>query len=443
MRIHKLMNTVYGRVFRGFVIVILMGISASSTSADTEYFAYITNTVDGTVSVIDTGSNTVIATIPVGDLPWGVAATPDGRRVYIGNGISSDVSVIDGLSFNVVATVAVGGRANGVAISPDGTTVYVAITDGLGRVVVIDTASNTVIATVAVGAFAYGIAVHPEGTFVYVANQIGQTVSVIDTTNLSVVATVPIPGPQAVAVNPQGTRVYVSQDRGMAVIDTSNNTLIATVPLSLGCWSIAVDPAGNFVYAVEEGFVAVIDADSNTVLTEVAVGHDTRGVSVSPDGNRVYVANHTDDSVSVIDTTSLSVIATVSVGTRPIAFGQFVSLKRELAVPIDIKPNSFPNSINIGSNGSVPVALLSTTTFDAITVNPSTVTLASAPVRLRGNGTSMSSFQDVNGDGLLDLVIHVSTEALQLSVVDTEAVLEGRTHNGMRIRGTDSVRIVQ
>ena len=43
--------------------------------------AYITNNSDNSVSVIDTATNTVTATIPVGDGPFGVAVTPDGSKV--------------------------------------------------------------------------------------------------------------------------------------------------------------------------------------------------------------------------------------------------------------------------------------------------------------------------------------------------------------------------
>ena len=50
-------------------------------------------------------------------------------------------------------------------------------------------------------------------------------------------------------------------------------------------------------------------------------------------------------------------------------------------VTIDIKPGSYPNSINIGSEGNVPVAVFSTYTFDATTIDPLTVTLASAPIK--------------------------------------------------------------
>ena len=113
-----------------------------------------------------------------------------------------------------------------------------------------------------------------------------------------------------------------------------------------------------------------------------------------------------------------------------------------LPVTIDIKPGSFPNTIKLGSGGTVPVAIFSTTTFDARTVDPLSVTLASAPVGLKGKGKPMTSVQDVNGDGLLDLVVHVDTSALQLNQTDTVAVLKGKTSGGTVIGGTDSVRVV-
>ena len=113
-----------------------------------------------------------------------------------------------------------------------------------------------------------------------------------------------------------------------------------------------------------------------------------------------------------------------------------------IPVIVDIKPGSYPNSINLGSGGTVPVAILSTATFDARTVDPPTITVASAPVRLKGQGTSMSSIEDVNADGLPDLVVHVTTSALQLAETETTALVEGKTYSGQRIRGTDTVRVV-
>jgi probable HAF family extracellular repeat protein len=120
--------------------------------------------------------------------------------------------------------------------------------------------------------------------------------------------------------------------------------------------------------------------------------------------------------------------------------GAFVAFPA-VAVGIDVKPGSSANTINLGSSGTVALAILSSASFDAKTVDPLTVTLASAPVKLRGKGTAMASFEDVNRDGRLDLVVHVDTSALQASDTDVQVRLQGRTYGGIFIVGTDSIRV--
>jgi hypothetical protein len=119
-----------------------------------------------------------------------------------------------------------------------------------------------------------------------------------------------------------------------------------------------------------------------------------------------------------------------------------VEILKAIEVEIDIKPGSFPNSINLGSKGTVPVAIFSSADFDAAIVDPETVTLAGAGVKIKGKGTPMASLEDVNGDGLPDLVVHVLTQALELTEGDEVAVLEGKTFNGTPIIGKDLIRVV-
>ena len=59
---------------------LLLGLTAEAAP-----FAYISNFTSNTVSVIDTASNTVTATVAVGTDPYGVAVSPDGARVYVTN----------------------------------------------------------------------------------------------------------------------------------------------------------------------------------------------------------------------------------------------------------------------------------------------------------------------------------------------------------------------
>ena len=115
-----------------------------------------------------------------------------------------------------------------------------------------------------------------------------------------------------------------------------------------------------------------------------------------------------------------------------------------ITVEIDIKPGSYPNSINLGSHGLIPVAILSSAEFDATTVDPDTVTLSGAGVAVRGKGDkSMAHQEDINGDGRLDLVVQVGTTNLDPdSFQDGYAILTGPTFDGQDIEGEDEITIV-
>ena len=58
-------------------------------SANADGFVYVTNTFSQNVSVIDRATNTVVATVSVGDNPEGVAVTPDGTSVFVTNNNSN------------------------------------------------------------------------------------------------------------------------------------------------------------------------------------------------------------------------------------------------------------------------------------------------------------------------------------------------------------------
>ena len=66
--------------------------------------------------MIDTASNTIVATIPVGKRPWNMALTPDGRKLYVACGRSNAVAVIDTGSNQKIADVPVGELPWGVVI---------------------------------------------------------------------------------------------------------------------------------------------------------------------------------------------------------------------------------------------------------------------------------------------------------------------------------------
>ena len=122
-------------------------------------------------------------------------------------------------------------------------------------------------------------------------------------------------------------------------------------------------------------------------------------------------------------------------------FYKLQSLTYRFGQPVEVDIKS--GNINLRSRGKVPVAILSTEAFDASAIDPVTVTIAGAPIHVKPNGTLASSLQDVNGDGLLDLVVHISTTELKLTTFDSEALVEGRTVDGKGFWGTDNIAVVE
>ncbi len=116
-------------------------------------------------------------------------------------------------------------------------------------------------------------------------------------------------------------------------------------------------------------------------------------------------------------------------------------LVQTMTVTIDIKPGEGPAPINAKSKGSIPVAVLSGPTFDAVTqVDQTSLTFGHT-----GSEKSLafcSGPQDVNGDGLLDLVCHFDTQLTQFQAGDTKGILKGKILGGNTITGTDAVVIV-
>ena len=104
-------------------------------------------------------------------------------------------------------------------------------------------------------------------------------------------------------------------------------------------------------------------------------------------------------------------------------------------VTIDIVPGSTQNVINLLSQGTVMVAVISEVDFDALTIDGATVLFADAPVA--------SSFShDVNTDGITDMIFHFDIQSLSLDTSSTSAKLIGTTLGGDGFEGEDSVTIV-
>jgi YVTN family beta-propeller protein len=203
----------------------------------------VTNNGSNKVSVIDTGTNSVVASITVENNPDGIAINPAGTRVYVANRGSDSVSVIDTGTNQVMDTMKIGWLPYGVAVNPSGTRIYVTSERTSGKpsftVINVSNDANQVVDTVEVGLVPAGIVVNPAGTLIYVGDYVDNKISVVDANTNRVISTVQVGynssvemySPSYVAINLSGTRVYATSfiDKDVVVIDTNTNKEITGI----------------------------------------------------------------------------------------------------------------------------------------------------------------------------------------------------------------------
>ena len=309
--------------------------------------AYVANALSKSISIIDTKSLAVVnGGVPLDGAPRDIAVTADGRFAYIPIQSPDGVRILDlsNNTFNPVPNIADGSSPEGVAISPNGALVYVA-NSGNDTVMVIDAASNVVTTSIqlVVGAAPSKVAFSPgDSTRAYVTEFAGSAVAVIDTAVGSPTANTVL-GVIPVGANPRGLavlngRVYAA-DFGSNTVSVIDGTLLGqptpppvVVGQSPGAIAISnVPSAGQIAYVTSftDGTVSVIDTSSNLVVATI---QDTSGqpaaVAITPDGRFALVTNVVTDqngsaltgAVSVIDTLTDQVAPTsIPVGVLPIA----------------------------------------------------------------------------------------------------------------------------
>jgi hypothetical protein len=106
-------------------------------------------------------------------------------------------------------------------------------------------------------------------------------------------------------------------------------------------------------------------------------------------------------------------------------------------VVLDIRPGRETNPINPKSTRKLPVAILTTDTLDATSVN-------AAEVRFGAKGIEAApvlvGVDDVNHDGRPDLLLHFNTQDTGIRCGDTAAVLTGQTFSEQPIQGSDTIQ---
>jgi YVTN family beta-propeller protein len=308
--------------------------------AQAEPFAYIPNYNDGTVSVIDCASDTVVHTFEVGGRPASVAVHPNGLFVYIGNR-DDYISIYSTVTQEVITTVPVCDVVE-MVIHPDGSPIFMTgdctwnySGQKYNCVQMFSTVTNSqnmecgISHSTGWDGRSRGVALDPNGEKIYIGlpYRKGVVATDADTAGLDRFIEIgEVPG--GLAVSPDNIWVYTL----LKDADTYS-------AISVDDWVVYIDGHASvdnpraITLSPDGDFLFIANYDSNDLFflelfvgsEFINVGQGPVGVDVHPMGGKVYVVNSGSDSVSVIDVASRQVIKTIAVGDKPTVSGHFIS----------------------------------------------------------------------------------------------------------------------
>ena len=329
------------------LILALMTMPLVSASAGT---LLVANKSEATVSLVDTETSEILATLPTGNAPHEIDVSPNGRFALVGNYGTRDepgssLTVIDVQAAKVVKTIELGdySRPHGI-VWLDNERALITVEENQALIKV-DIGSGEILDKIDTDAeVSHMVAVAREHGLAFVANIGSGSVTVIDLALGTRLANVPTgEGAEGIAVTPNGRRVWVTNraEDTISVLNASGRTEIAQI--DAGAFPIRVE-------ATADGrFMLVTNAKGNDLsvfstkemkevgrvsFTAVSKGDDGRlfsdrfgdssvpiGIEIVDSEHRAYVAHANADDISIIDLREWKVIGTLSAGKEPDGMG--------------------------------------------------------------------------------------------------------------------------
>ena len=228
----------------------------------------------------------------------------------------------------------------------------------------IDRANGGVVSTVTTAYMPTGIALNTRTDRAYIAHNSAELV-VLDTDKPALIARVPVPRThqegRRIAVSERLDRVYLKrrnsaysspQTGAIDVIDGATHQLRSSIPIPNLSVDLAVDDTRGRIYVSAGSTLHVYDAETETLITSVDVGGRSGMMALNPVTGRIYMLTG-EDEVTVIDTSSLTPVASVA-------------LEKELIFRSVLAVNTTTNKIFVGGDGNVTVVNGATNSVEAV-----------------------------------------------------------------------------
>ena len=281
----------------------------------------VSNTADNTISIIDLETFEVRATLRLGAAPEHMQLSPGGELLAVGNIEGGTVSLVSLAAEREIARIPGLSQPHNLTFSPDGSKLYVANL-GAGHVSVIDVAKARVVDEIPVaeprlivakatdpGADYQGIinvTASADGRFGFAASGEAGMLAVIDLERGEKVTTLKLGDrPWRAYASADGRYMIVPNngDATVSIVSTTTLEVVATLPGAVGVTGVNTDASGKiaFVISRSEEKIVLLDLESLSPAGKIALpGKPETGV-LSPHGRKLYVALSGVGKVAVID----------------------------------------------------------------------------------------------------------------------------------------------
>lgn len=300
---------------------------------------FVVNGADSSITVIDAATRTVAGTIELTSAPYPhhLYRSGDGTSLLVavpgvdlsaghdggghgGHAGGGAVMKLDSATGTTLAVAELDAPNHNAIFAPGGAEVWTSQMTEPGSVVVLDAATLAPRQTLAAGAMPAEVTFSPDGSRAFVANSGESSISVFDVASKQAVQTIAVGRTPVGAWPGRDGIMYVDNelDRTLSAIDPATLTVVRTYDLGFTPAFAAVAPNGElWVTDTDGGKLVVYAAGADSRVAEVATGAGAHAIAFSDDGAAAYVTNQAAETVSILDTATRSVQATVPVGAAP------------------------------------------------------------------------------------------------------------------------------
>ena len=300
---------------------LLPGISAfassgSSLTADSlAGVMYVQNSNSNSISIVDLATNAILRNITVDGTPHNIKLSEDQLTLYIltSDRDSGTIFMLNTTSNELMNEIPTEVSVQDIAVFNG--TMYASDVRG-GKVLVMNL-NGTLVDEIDVGSRPQYMEVRPDGQVLYVT-RLGGPISVVDLEQKLVIKEIDSGDmPHRLSFTNGGEVLFVvnAESDTLSVIDSDKHEVIKTIPVGDSPGYVALNPDETLAYVtnMDSNTVSIVDADK--VVNEIPVGSGPYGIAFSADGGDLaYVSNTKGNDVSVINTASSKVTATISAG---------------------------------------------------------------------------------------------------------------------------------